>query len=623
MNVGDRVIYKSSRSWVKRSPSWGVEGKRTLGTVIKVDNNRDEITVYWDSERGLHGTSLYGTSSKELVQIKPLMIPVGTNVYLKDYSMFEGCTNEVGQVILRSSRLGIKVNIGRKSSYVSISNIVICNSLTEDICYLCGRNLTPYSKDALLIKGRWIHSKCAGICVYCGSKHKMLMENEYVQVYNNLCKECKGDYYIPCSLCGTVHFRTMMFKLPQGKHVCGECMKKDKIVICSNCGYNEIKEKAEKIEKKYLCGECKKYIFFCAECGKRKWQGFAYGEKKWCTACGDNLFTSCSRCASFVPKEVISNITIGGEEYKNICSSCRERLEETLFIHKWNYRPSRFTYSKMKYEKDTLYLGMELEVELGSISSLTGAKATLQKIEELGISNYFYLKQDGSLARGHSFELVSQPATLAYIRNNYKIYELLKFMDRQGYDCTKSGKCGLHVHISNKDLRFKDVAKIKMFLWKHREVFKIFGNKDPSTEQQYARFEKYRIAEYKVHLMLDYRRTKYTACNLTKNTLEFRFWRGTFEHLRFLSVLSFSEAIVYYIKDSSLAKIHYGRFEEFILWLQKSQYFHLVKYFNLIKLAEKEKEISKEEVISKDISRDDAQVEVAWDDISPRECVIN
>ena len=594
--LGDRVILKSERFSVNRqNPAWNSSIGKVIGTIVSIQKPVGEalqVGVFWDSFVNQLSSKKYMNCEEFIIKINPLMVPIGTKVYLKDYSPFPLGSEKLGKVVLRSVRYGVKVKIGRIEKYINVNNIIIDNKISHSKCIYCGIDIDVKDSKVSFIEGFFAHTTCSKKCISCGNSPVVKFDRIHPTI--NLCSSCKRRYYLPCSKCGKDYTISNLHALGDDKYLCYSCLEKY-MTRCYKCGRHVEQGTLITVAGKGVCKNCcQRFVRICSHCGKKHFNHIKYNEEIYCIDCREKLFTHCRRCGNYVLILELGDITISGETFTKICLSCRNVLEESLYINKWNYKPNKYYYSKMKYEKNPLYLGLELEIELNKKSSVEGAKETLEIIRSLGVEKYFFLKQDGSLKRGASFELVGQPATLSFIGSNYKIYELLKFFIASKYDCTKSGRCGLHVHISNKDLSFEDMAKIKMFLWKHRDLLSIFGNKASGINNRYARFEKYGIYEYKHRRMINHEQSKYIACNLTKNTLEFRFWKATFDHLRFISTLTFSEAIAYYVKDASLAKIHYGKFKDFVEWIYKSEYFHLLKYFQLLNLVEKEKEMEKD-----------------------------
>jgi len=610
LKIGSRVINKSGNCSSWESPVWGERRQgKVIGTVVQINKN-GTLRVFWDNHIGGLSSRSYCISNQHIVEVKPLMIPLGIEIYLKDYVDFPEHEGIYGTVVLRSARLGVKVKFGRISKYVNINNIVPKSNDIHSSCIYCGEKLVKGKDNIVFLNGFFAHKYCSTKCIHCGLKKDIVVSKDEIHPMRNFCDRCaKKHYYFKCAICKEVQYKDGMLKIHTGEYFCSTCME-EHISNCQHCGEAELKDSLILIGGRKICRGCQRYIQSCSICDDKTVQGSEFDRVIYCPKCRKKHFGDCSRCGRNLPTGSLSDFTLNEEEYKKVCAHCRSRLEEDLYIHRWNYKPNRYYYSKMKYDKNPLYLGLELEVELPNCTAGEGAKETIKAIESFGASKYFYLKQDGSLSRGHSFELVGQPATLAFIGNNYKIYNLLNFFKEKGYDCETTGQCGLHVHVSNKDLSFRDVAKIKMFIWKHKNILDIFGNKTASSQQRYAKYEPYTIKEFKKKYMVNYIHTKYMACNLTNNTLEFRFWKATFDHLRFLATLSFSEAITYYVKDTSLAKIHYGKFGDFVQWLYKSEYYHLVKYFNLLKLSEKEEEYIKNPPKEK---KETKKQEAVWD----------
>lgn len=103
--------------------------------------------------------------------------------------------------------------------------------------------------------------------------------------------------------------------------------------------------------------------------------------------------------------------------------------------------------------------GIEWETEAKGVTSETIYANLLKEV----VFQYFHrdlwkVEHDASLGQGHccgnrimdvGAECITQPMTKAYIRNQYRNFRAMwEMAGRFGIDCTRSGNCGQHVHIS-------------------------------------------------------------------------------------------------------------------------------------------------------------------------------
>ena len=96
--------------------------------------------------------------------------------------------------------------------------------------------------------------------------------------------------------------------------------------------------------------------------------------------------------------------------------------------------------------------GLEIETECNGITSTSVYAEVLQKIVfEHFPADLFKLQRDGSLGGSTSAEAITQPMTQAFVRNQYKNFKLMynTYFDAFNVSCSASGRCGMHVNISN------------------------------------------------------------------------------------------------------------------------------------------------------------------------------
>jgi hypothetical protein len=352
------------------------------------------------------------------------------------------------------------------------------------------------------------------------------------------CEECYNELFIVCNNCEEIVDRSNAHYIEsEGIQLCDSCFSQD-YFTCNRCNYTE------NINNGYTAPDDELY---CEDC---------YQEHcSTCENCGEGFW--------------IDDLQYNEEEGCYYCDSC---YEENSTIKNYSYKPEPI-FAKEKYE-NTLYMGLELEVETEKNSPNEIAEALLNNNEKNNIADRFYFKHDGSLHNG--FEIVSHPSTLKYYKR-YKMNNMLKWLSKEGCTSHDKGTCGLHIHLDRKFFNNREEQKLALFFSNNiSQIVKISrrGNKTSACEPEMN----YSIKEYKInrHPSLN-QEGRYKALNFKLyKTIEIRIFRGTLKHSSFLATLQFCEAICYFIKEASAFSMNWKAFKE---WLrQKNRYNHLEKY---------------------------------------------
>lgn len=130
---------------------------------------------------------------------------------------------------------------------------------------------------------------------------------------------------------------------------------------------------------------------------------------------------------------------------------CGEHEKQYVFV---SDRPSEATYDYHLVSDGSLpaMYGIELETQNWGITRQTIYANVLRYICFQNFhKDLWKIERDGSLTGSDSSaECISQPMTKAYMRNHYKDFKAMwKFFSELGISCDETGKCGMHVHISN------------------------------------------------------------------------------------------------------------------------------------------------------------------------------
>ena len=214
--------------------------------------------------------------------------------------------------------------------------------------------------------------------------------------------------------------------------------------------------------------------------------------------------------------------------------------------------------------KNTLYLGVELEVE----SKDNAVRAARRLLDDQCSNNWLICKHDGSLDDG--FEAVTVPAILEEHKKRWK--PVLANLKKT---CTswKNRTTGLHVHLSRSYFTQLEIAKFVLFINSEQTrpwVVTLAGRSCP----EYAQLKKKEIAD------IDRSNSdRYEAVNLQNNaTIEVRIFKGTLKEEHVLADIEFCHALASWVKINSVQECdNWSAFMEFV-GKHKKEYSNLLSY---------------------------------------------
>lgn len=192
-------------------------------------------------------------------------------------------------------------------------------------------------------------------------------------------------------------------------------------------------------------------------------------------------------------------------------------------------------------------IGLEIEIE--GYDSTTKRHA-LARLLEKHLNNQHFCCSDGSLNNGA--EIVTAPMSRLEIKDKYReFYQLLSGLSASGFTAHDSGTCGLHVHISRKWLSSDEASKIAKFISQYNVIWKSVSRRTSSSIERYCQFR------------VNYH-DKYRAVNFChRDTIEFRFFRGTLNPKSFFSSLELILSLVECSKQSDKS-ITFKRFCKYL-----------------------------------------------------------
>jgi len=351
-----------------------------------------------------------------------------------------------------------------------------------------------------------------------------------------ICEQCKDVYDVD-------HMTSY-----DGELYCESCAE-ELFTICTYCHALELTEDGSTTaDGDWICEYCFDRHYFCCEsCGEiyhdSRSEHTPYGV--YCSECFDEYYFRCANCGAVIPNNE-GGFTDGGDG--PYCDECLSEIEdeENAYIHSYSYRPvPSFRYTqKEKIKKTTLFFGFELEIESPECLNNIADEVT-------DISDLFYCKEDGSLQ--HGFEIVSHPMTWNYIKSK-RFERILKKLNGvlRDNNCTShdNKRCGFHVHASKEHFSTLALYKMLKFAKNNQELLKTISQR---TEGQLNQWASLNDEQPTIQKARDKRSdNRYTAFNLTRDTVECRIFRGNIRIDRIMKNLEFYHALISFTSDASL-----------------------------------------------------------------------
>lgn len=223
----------------------------------------------------------------------------------------------------------------------------------------------------------------------------------------------------------------------------------------------------------------------------------------------------------------------------------RARVGKQPFIHSvWTKQNDRF-------------MGVELEVEVKDGDIDDHVRKLNEVLNDGIVGKRVYFEADGSLT--HGFEIITNPMGLD---SHYELWSVLNDRDlTRGMRSHDTSTCGLHVHVSRKNMHNLQINKMNVFL-NHPDNQDLIKAVARRYDVNYARISQKHISN--AH---KYDIERRDALNITNdNTVEFRIFKGTLRHDTLLSAIEFANAVVNFTMPASSAGFHLSmhRFIDFI-----------------------------------------------------------
>lgn len=356
--------------------------------------------------------------------------------------------------------------------------------------------------------------------IYCFECERELQEGEdkyNIGSENYICEDCRDSYYIYCEDCDELVHEDYIVAVNYGaRQVCQHCA--DDYYICNHCDGS--------FSSRYISVDTH-HITLCRHCYE------------------DHYFT-CDDCGDVY--HVDNGRYIDGCLY---CDSCASDHEADILPYSTKPTPVFFGGKRAGY-------GLELEIDDGN-----DRQDAARDIMSAG-RDHIYIKEDGSLSRD-GMEIVTHPATLDYHVNHFPWADICRTALSYEYRSHDTDTCGLHIHASRslfgdsileQDLT---IAKIMLLVDRWYDSYIVqFARRDISRMRQWADKPNAGIQpgdndSDAVHKSKKTATDRYKAVNLcNRNTIEFRFFRGTLKRDTIIASIQWVDTIIRYCRDTPL-----------------------------------------------------------------------
>jgi hypothetical protein len=344
----------------------------------------------------------------------------------------------------------------------------------------------------------------------------------------------------------------------------------DCVGACENCGHTGVIDDAAyglipastdryssfPQRSRIVCLDCR---VRCADCddwfvgNSRAGNENANGD--WvCCNCGES-YTRCEECNSVINSD---DSRYCEETERSLCQSCYEDGESRI-LHSYSHKPSPHfhkTEAESLFHHQSMFAGIEIEVDSREPRSNKEGD-----IENAGIPDAFYCKEDGSLDNG--FEIVSHPATWGWWKSqDFNWLLKLKLMKYRSYN---TSTCGMHIHLSRSALSELDIFKLLQFTKQNANFIQWVSRRTLDNLTHWAAIESGRTVDI-IRKIKHGAGRRYEAINLAPSrTIEFRIFRGTLERKGVVRNLAFTFALVWFAKDTGLRNLTYAHFKQWIV----------------------------------------------------------
>ncbi len=389
-------------------------------------------------------------------------------------------------------------------------------------------------------------------CFECGGEMEDRESMYHTGGEEYICEECRETYYVYCDDCDDLVREEDVITIDDGaRYVCERCA--DNCSTCDHCG-NLFGGEYLAVETYYmtLCRDCyEDHYFTCADCG----EVYHQDEAEY----------------------------IGGCVY---CATCANDRRGS--IQSYSYKPDPVFYG------GNAGYGVELEIDDGDYE-----QEAARAIVEVG-GDHIYLKEDGSLSSA-GFEIVTHPASLDYHVNNFPWNEICRVALSYNYRSHDTNTCGLHIHASRSlfgcSIMERDltIAKIMLLVDRWYDSYVVrFARRDINKMRQWADKPNADIQPGDddidaIHKSKKQAGDRYRAINLcNRNTVEFRFFRGTLNKDTIIASIQWVDTIIQYCRSTQLKDLFDASWDDIFSNTEHVELTNYLKRRNLYNVKEGE-----------------------------------
>ena len=322
------------------------------------------------------------------------------------------------------------------------------------------------------------------------------------EIDKHLCQSCEDCYY-RCEECGCLINSDDIYEL-NGKWYCDECYD-NKTFVCDSCGKTcDRDEMIETTDGSYICRDCY-----------------------------EREYNTCYRCDGVI--HCNDAIFYSDECY---CESCYTDMLRDLGIHAYRFHPAPIFHNEENENscRSTVpHVGIELEIQG---YDRDGFCSDMNK--KYGNEDIFYMKEDGSLDDERGVEIVSNPMTYEFIKNENYFKDLFDKMKM--YEMDDTDNCGLHFHIDREFCNSKEYLSVIDYIVNvFSDYFAAIGGRDFNEYSDYCKRtpdkERWGEDNYSRYYAVNFENTK---------TIELRFCASTFNYATFMNRVKMIFGIIFF-----------------------------------------------------------------------------
>lgn len=306
----------------------------------------------------------------------------------------------------------------------------------------------------------------------------------------------------------------------------------------------------------------------------------------YCYDCLTSLSSMCERCGN--------TITILSSTSNGICETCNNlsfcSCGNTKHVDSVKCEPCeievikhyRYKKTPIFYGKDSMYMGIELETENVNLPHDVVVKVASQ-IERKILPNMVVMKRDGSIGDvgNNAFEIVFEPMTFTYLKKEIKpqLEDMFKYLNSKGFVSFNTLSCGMHIHVNRTYFTDISLYKLSQFFLNNSKFITFVSQRNTENLNRWSKVSNIVNLERGLIKTIKERATpsRYSALNLTTNTVEFRIFRGCNTIQQFYKNIEFIHALCTFITNENFETCTVDNFKEFVK--KNNRYKNLNNFF--------------------------------------------